>query len=147
MGNICRSPSAKGFFDFHVTRRELQEKFLSESAGTHGWHTGCQPDRRSITAAARWGVDISHDVSRLIEAADFNQFDWILAMDSDNLRHMEHIQPTGSSARLQLLLELDPDAGRLDVPDPYYGGEQGFDKVCQILHQATARLLDQLEAA
>ena len=85
MGNICRSPTAKGFFDLHCSQRQLAARYTSESAGTHGWHVGSSPDERSVAAAHSWDIDISTDYSRQIVAGDFDRFDYIIAMDRSNL--------------------------------------------------------------
>ncbi len=145
MGNICRSPTAKGFFDLHCRNRGLENVYGSESAGTHGWHVGQPPDPRSISAAAAWNVDISEDLSQQVGYEDFHRFDHILAMDNSNLGHLNTLDPGTGTARLSLLLSFGEATGGSDVPDPYFGGDAGFDTVCRILDQACSDFLDHLE--
>ncbi len=146
MGNICRSPTAKGFFDQELNRRGLSGRYQSESAGTHSWHQGEPPDRRSIAAARHWGVDISGDRSRPLTQRDYYEFDYLVAMDGDNERHIRHQQPADSQAQVFRLLTLNAVSALADVPDPYYGGEDGFQNVCELLDAASRSLVDWLEA-
>jgi len=138
MGNICRSPTAKGVFD-----RALQDaglEFESESAGTHGYHVGQAPDRRAVEAARRAGLDISGDTARQFVGEDFHRFDRIFAMDRANLEHIVSLQPRGAVARVQLVMELVPAYGMSEVPDPYYGGPSGFVRVIDMLEAAAEAL-------
>jgi len=145
MGNICRSPSAKGFFDLHCKKRGLDAHYNSESAGTHGWHTGQPPDPRSIGAATGWDVDISDDISRRVNLEDFENFDFIVAMDRSNLDELRLQNPGSANAELGLLLSFSDKTRGPDVPDPYYGGAGGFDEVCALLNDACSDFLDHLE--
>lgn len=138
MGNICRSPTAKGLFDRALTAAGVD--FLSESAGTHGYHVGQPPDPRAIDAAQRVGVDIAADLARQVVAEDFERFDRILAMDRGNLARLERLRPARPRASLQLVMELAPDYGVIEVPDPYYGGSQGFVQVIDMLEAAADAL-------
>ncbi len=145
MGNICRSPVAKGFFDLHCKQRGLTAYYRSESAGTHGWHTGQPPDPRSVDAAAAWDVDISSDLSRKVGIHDYSSFAYIIAMDRSNLAQLSATDPGNGSAKLSLLLSFSESISITDVPDPYYGGVGGFDEVCSLLNQASSDFLDHLE--
>ena len=125
LGNICRSPLAEGAFRDEAARAGLDTE--ADSAGTGSWHVGEAPDRRAIAAARRNGVDISHLRARQVRPADFERFDHVVALDGDNLAHLEAIRPAGSRATLSLL--LDHVAGREGQPvaDPYYGDDSHFD--------------------
>lgn len=142
MGNICRSPTAKGLFDRAL--RQAGIAFESESAGTHGYHVGSRPDPRAIAAARRVGIDISHDIARRVEARDFERFDHIFVMDRANLEAMERLRPAGATVQPRLVMELAPDYGLDEVPDPYYGGEAGFVRVIDMLEVAAAALVRRL---
>lgn len=142
MGNICRSPTAKGLFDRVLSEAGIE--FVSESAGTHGYHVGHPPDPRAIEAALRAGVDISGDIARRLEAEDFRRFDRILVMDRANLEAAHALRPAEATARVQLVMELAPDYGLNEVPDPYYGGEAGFVRVVDMLQTAARALAREL---
>ncbi len=141
LGNICRSPLAEGVMKSVVEREGEADLFAIDSAGTGGWHVGEPPDARMIRTAESHGVDISHLKARTFSEADFNQFDIILAMDSDNLHTIERLR-SSSTTPVQLFRSYDPESGSgdRDVPDPYYGGADGFENVYQIV----ARTCDQL---
>lgn len=142
MGNICRSPTAKGLFD--RTLSEAGIEFVSESAGTHGYHVGRPPDPRAVEAALRAGVDIRGDIARRLVAEDFRRFDRILAMDRANVEAANAMRPPDPIARVQLVMELAPDYGMDEVPDPYYGGEAGFVRVVDMLEAAARALAREL---
>jgi protein-tyrosine phosphatase len=127
LGNICRSPLAEAAFRMEAERLGLDVH--SASAGTADWHVGRPPDPRSVAAARRNGIDIAHFRGRQVSAADFDRFDEIVALDRSNLDALRCLQPSGSRARLSLL--LDHVAGREGqaVADPYYGGDENFDAV------------------
>lgn len=144
MGNICRSPTAKGVFDRALERAGIE--FASESAGTHGYHVGQPPDPRAIRAAAETGLDISADLARRFEAGDFRRFDRIFVMDRANYEFVDVKRPAGASARLQLVMELAPDYGIDEVPDPYYGGAEGFARVIDMLEAAARSLTRELRS-
>lgn len=145
-GNICRSPTAEG-----VVRRLLatQSDLMTEvdSAGTHDYHIGSPPDSRSIAAARRRGIDLSNLRARMVSVEDFEHFDLILAMDEQNLRELQRRARPEQRDRLRLMMDYAPDAGRRIVPDPYYGGPQGFEEVLDLLEQAAEGLLQELRAA
>lgn len=142
MGNICRSPTADG-----VMRAKLKAAGLDievDSAGTHGYHVGAPPDERSQEHALKRGYDLSPLRARQLVAEDFNRFDLALAMDGDNLAHAEALCPPGQRHRLKLLLDYAPAAGKRHVPDPYYGGEAGFEEVLDLVEVACDGLLASL---
>ena len=147
MGNICRSPTAEG-----VMRRLLRDAGLDvevESAGTGGWHAGEPPDERAAAAAARRGVTLE-GAARQIAPEDFRRFDLLVALDRANLRELLALAPDEEAAeKVRLLREFDPataGGGDLDVPDPYYGGDRGFETVLDQVEAACRGLLDELRA-
>jgi len=142
MGNICRSPTAKGVFDRALHRAGIG--FVSESAGTHGYHVGHPPDPRAIRAAAGAGLDIAGDIARRFEPGDFRRFDRIFVMDRANFDAVTAQRPADAVARVQLVMELAPDYGLDEVPDPYYGGDSGFARVLDMLEAAARSLVDEL---
>ena len=145
LGNICRSPTAEGVFRHYVEQAGLSEHVTIDSAGTSDWHIGKTPDPRTIAAAAQRGYDVSTLRGRQATAQDFAEFDLILAMDNSNLQNLQAIQPANSKAELALYLPrfgISPD----EVPDPYYGGEDGFELVLDMLEQASQVLLDEIKA-
>ena len=141
LGNICRSPTVEGVFRELAQREAPHLRLVVDSAGTADYHVGSPPDARSQRAAAHRGIDLSDLRARQASAGDFERFDLILAMDSDNLRNLQSIRPPGSRAELALLLSYAPDAGRLDVPDPYYGGDAGFEEVLDLATLASRGLI------
>lgn len=144
LGNICRSPTAEGVFRQYVEQAGLSDKITIDSAGTADWHTGKKPDPRTKAAAAKRGYDLSGLRGRQATAEDFAKFDLILAMDKSNLSNLQAIQPADSKAELALYLPrfgISPD----EVPDPYYGGEDGFELVLDMLEQASQALLDEIK--
>lgn len=144
LGNICRSPTAEVVFR-EVASREAPDLVLEiDSAGTAGYHVGEQPDRRTRQAAARRGYDLSALRARVVEADDFEHFDLILAMDRENLRALERRAPPQARARLRLFLEFAPEAGISEVPDPYYGGPNGFEDVLDLIEAASRGLVEHL---
>ena len=146
MGNICRSPTAEG-----VMRRLVEEEGLDieiDSAGTGGWHAGEPPDERATLAARRRGVTLE-GAARQVTADDYRRFDLLIALDRSNLRELIARAPDEDAAeRVRLLREFDPAAaGDLDVPDPYYGGDRGFETVLDMVEAACRGLIDELRAA
>jgi len=145
LGNICRSPTAEGVFRYYVEQAGLSDKITVDSAGTSDWHIGKGPDPRTQDAAAKRGYDLSALRGRQAKADDFVEFDLILAMDKSNLSNLQAIQPKDGKAELALFLPrfgISPD----EVPDPYYGGEDGFELVLDMLEQASQVLLDEIKA-
>jgi protein-tyrosine phosphatase len=141
MGNICRSPTAEGVFREFARRHAPDLALEVDSAGTHDYHVGEPPDPRALKAASTRGLDISGLRARQVEAADFERFDLILAMDRLNYETLRERSPPAFRSRIRLLLEFADDASREDVPDPYYGGPQGFEEVLDLLEDAAAGLL------
>jgi protein-tyrosine phosphatase len=144
MGNICRSPTAEGVFRKHVAALNEQMTVEIDSAGTHAYHVGEAPDARAVAAARRRGIDISRQRARAVTASDFDSFELILAMDEDNLAILEGLQPEGSRARLDLLLRFSEQSDELSVPDPYYGGATGFERVLDLLDDACQGLIEHM---
>ena len=143
LGNICRSPLAEGAFTAHVNARGLSDRFAVDSAGTSGYHVGEHPDPRSIEVAARHHVDISQQRSRQFVARDLHEFDYVIAMDRSNRRNMLSLGQSGGQAPVTLLMDEVPGATK-EVPDPYYGGLQGFDTVWSMVNEATDALLNRI---
>lgn len=141
MGNICRSPTAEGVFRKLHEEHSPELKLRVDSAGTHAYHIGQPPDRRAQAAALRRGIDISGHRGRLVEARDFLQFDYVLAMDHQNLRNLRALQPAGSAAVVGLLLEFAEGLELQEVPDPYYGERDGFEQVLDLVEVAGRGLL------
>ncbi|MCP5142268.1 MAG: low molecular weight phosphotyrosine protein phosphatase [Gammaproteobacteria bacterium] len=140
MGNICRSPTAQGVFEKLVRDAGLQDRIDIDSAGTHAYHVGEQPDRRSQATARGRGIDLSTQRARRVNGNDFGMFDYVLAMDSDNHEILTDACPPEYRDRLFRFLEFAPELGR-DVPDPYYGGPQGFENVFDMVETAGRNLL------
>ena len=144
LGNICRSPTAEVVFRA-VAQRDAPDLVLEiDSAGTAGYHVGEPPDQRTRQVAARRGYDMSALRARTVEADDFEHFDLILAMDRENLRTLERRAPAQARERLRLFLEFAPEAGISEVPDPYYGGPNGFEDVLDLIEAASRGLLEHL---
>jgi len=143
LGNICRSPLAEGAFRHHVERAGLSHAFEIDSAGTAGYHAGEPPDPRSVQEAHRQGVDISRQRSRKLVASDLDQFDYVLAMDRSNQRNIQTLAKGAVRAEIGLML-AEGRSSRTEVPDPYYGGDQGFSAVWKMVDVATAALLERI---
>jgi len=144
LGNICRSPTAEGVFRHLVEQAGMDARIEVDSAGTGGYHVGDPPDGRAQAAARHRGIDIARQRARKVRRADFHDFDYILAMDRDNHENLAAICPPDEVHRLRLFLDFAPQAGRRDVPDPYYGGAGGFDKVLDLVEDASRGLLDHI---
>lgn len=146
MGNICRSPTAQGVFARVVEEAGLSELIEIDSAGTHAYHIGEPPDRRAREAAARRGVQLDDQSARQIESADFESFDYIVAMDRSNLEDLQEMCVPGHEHKLRLFLEFAPALSEQEVPDPYYGGARGFERVLDLVEEAARGLLEELRA-
>src|SRR5688500_1893822 len=144
MGNICRSPSAEGVFRSLLAARAPQLTIEIDSAGTHDYHVGEPPDDRAIAAARRRGIDLSTLRARMVSTSDFDNFDLILAMDEQNLRELQRRAPAHRRERIRLMMEFAPQAAVRAVPDPYYGGPQGFEQVLDLLEEAAEGLLKEV---
>jgi len=151
MGNICRSPTAAGVFRALVEREGLADHVVVESAGTHAYHVGEGADRRALRTAANRGIDLSSHVARGVHRSDFESFDFILAMDRNNLAELVARAPPAARPRIRLFMDYaEPqhsDGGRVvaEVPDPYYGGPDGFDRVLDMIEAASAGLLVEID--
>lgn len=145
LGNICRSPLAEGVFQHLVDERGLGSRFVVDSAGTGGWHVGERPDPRSEKVAAEHGIHLAGSARRL-EADDLREFDHVIVMDRQNLADVRQLHDLhGGPAEIRLLREFDEQADRdLDVPDPYYGGPDGFEKVFRMVFRSCEGLLTAL---
>ena len=146
LGNICRSPAAEGVFLHLLKQRGLSERFVVDSAGTGGWHVGNPADRRMQAAANRRGIDLPSR-ARQICLDDFSSFDLVLTMDDDNLaavRGLAQEAGAGATATITPMLHYVRNFSETEVPDPYYGGEAGFEHVLDLLEDACANLLDEL---
>jgi len=141
MGNICRSPTAHGVFEDLVTRKNLQAQFEIDSAGTHAYHVGEPPDRRSQQTATTRGLDLSYIQARQVTNRDFDYYDIILAMDQDNMSLLTQACPELQRHKLHLFLEFAPEHPLDEVPDPYYGGANGFEDVFDMVQAASEGLL------
>ncbi len=144
MGNICRSPTAEGMFRHHLREAGLIESVRTDSAGTHGYHVGSQPDPRSCEAAAKRGIDISDLRARLLVTEDFHRFEYIVGMDNNNLSIMTVLKPPSSRARVGLLMAYGPPDSPREVPDPYYGGPHGFERVLDMVEAGCRGLLQEI---
>jgi len=143
LGNICRSPLAEGVFRHVLDEEGLTSRFKVDSAGTGSWHVGESPDHRSVRSAATHGVHLTGH-ARQVQPEDFKNFDYIIAMDQSNLTHLEQYRDgVGGDAALYLLREFDPEGGPgAEVPDPYYGGPNGFEEVFDMVDRSCREFLD-----
>ncbi len=141
LGNICRSPTAEGVFRSVVEREGLGDLIVIDSAGTHAYHVGEPPDTRAQEAAARRGIDLSGLRGRRAKAQDLEEYDYVLAMDRDNYRNLLAICPPTYEERVRLLMEFAPGRPEEEVPDPYFGGSGGFDRVLDMIEDAAEGLL------
>ncbi len=150
LGNICRSPTAEGVMRHLVAEAGLTDRIDIDSAGTAGWHEGDRPDRRALAEAQRRGLDLSDLRGRRFRAGDFGRFDLVLAMDHENEVDLAELAPDDAArASIALLRTFDPTAGPdadLAVPDPWYGGEDGFAAVFDMVERACRGLLDHVRA-
>lgn len=149
LGNICRSLSAEAVMRTLLEEQGIDGSIELDSAGTSDWHAGEAPDTRATHAARKRGIELT-GAARQVEPADFERFDLILAMDRSNLSALQHLAPNEDArAKVRLLREFDPaseQSGQLDVPDPYHGGPEGFDRVLDLLHDACEGLLEHVRA-
>lgn len=129
-------------FEYLLEEAQLSEHIDVDSAGTHAYHIGEKPDKRATQAAAGRGIDLSRQRARCVEAADFVRFDYVLAMDSSNLDDLLAICPQAQQNKIRLFLEFAQDLSEREVPDPYYGGEQGFERVMDLIEMGARALLE-----
>ncbi len=145
MGNICRSPTAEGVFRHRAASAGLQNQLEIDSAGTHAYHVGNAPDGRSQQHASRRGYDLSMQRARQVDAADFGKFDYLLAMDHDNLTRLQAQCPPQHLHKLGLFMQFARNSDSDVVPDPYYGGITGFDRVLDYIEDASDGLIRELQ--
>ena len=143
MGNICRSPTAEGVFRRHVAEAGLDDLFEIDSAGTHAYHVGEPPDRRAQEAATRRGFSLADIRARRVAAGDFERFHHIIAMDEDNLVMLHEQADATYREKIRLFLEFG-SGPETEVPDPYYGGATGFERVLDLVEDASRGLLERL---
>lgn len=142
LGNICRSPTAEGVFRRKLIARQLDDQIEIDSAGLGSWHVGKAPDSRAQHAAASRGIDISMLRARQVEAADFERFDLVIAMDHDNQQGLDRIAGSRYADKIHMMMAFSELPGPDEVPDPYYGGEGGFDQVLDLIDAASDGLID-----
>ena len=143
-GNICRSPTAQGVMQHLVAAAGLAGDVLVDSAGTGGWHVGEAPDPRSQLTALDHGIDLSHQQARKLTRDDFTEFDYLIAMDSSHRDRMRQICPPENQGRISLMLDHASKGAGGDVPDPYYGGDDGFELVFAMVEDACRGLLSKV---
>jgi protein-tyrosine phosphatase len=144
MGNICRSPTAHGVFRKLVGEAGMSDVIEIDSAGTHAYHVGKPPDRRSQMTALRRGIDLADLRARRVLVEDFERYDLVLAMDEDNLGILATMCPNEHGHKLRLFMEYAPDWGVREVPDPYYGGDSGFERVLDMVEAAARGLIEEI---
>jgi protein-tyrosine phosphatase len=145
-GNICRSPTGEGVLREMAAKRGLADRVRVASAGTHDYHVGEPPDPRSMKHASRRGYDLSRQRAAQVSREDFEKYDYILAMDRTHLRILRNMAPQDAKARLGMFLEASGRWQGEDVPDPYYGGVDGFEQVLDMVEEAAERWLDRIQA-
>ncbi|WP_027330951.1 low molecular weight protein-tyrosine-phosphatase [Marinimicrobium agarilyticum] len=141
LGNICRSPTAHGIFEQKVKNAGLQDEIVIDSAGTGGWHIGKSPDARASQFALERGYDLSHLRARQTDPSDFLTYQYILAMDNANLADLKRMKPSSYKGHLGLFLDFGDNPQYREVPDPYYGGDDGFQLVLDLVESACDGLL------
>lgn len=142
LGNICRSPTAEAVFTERLKRNGMADIVRVDSAGTGDWHIGKSPDPRAQTAAEGRGYAMDHLRARQVTVEDFQRFDYVLAMDESNLDDLVAMCPDESRAQVGRFMDYHPQPGLDEVPDPYYGGDQGFDYVLDLVEQAAEGLVE-----
>jgi protein-tyrosine phosphatase len=143
MGNICRSPTAEGVFQYQVKQAKLENRISIDSAGTHAYHVGNPPDARAQEAARKRNIDLSNQRARRVTADDFIEFDYVIAMDESNKNDLLSICPVGFEHRVHLFLDF-AKCNETEVPDPYYGQGRGFEIVLNLVEDASEGLLDHI---
>ncbi len=144
MGNICRSPTAEAAFRHAVKQAGLEQVIECDSAGTHGYHIGEPPDQRAQKTALRRGYDMSNLRGRMVGRQDFERFDHVIAMDRHNLALLENLCPKQHAHKLALYGDFDAEYAGREVPDPYYGGPQGFEQVLDMIEAVSRSLIARL---
>ena len=144
MGNICRSPTAEGVFKSIVSEQSLDEKIGVDSAGTYAYHAGDRPDSRARRAAEKRGYDLSAIRARKVSASDFENFDYVLAMDNENKLDLIELSEEEHQNKIKLFLEFSKNKKLKEVPDPYFGGLNGFEMVLDLVEEASKGLLEHI---
>jgi len=144
LGNICRSPTAEGVFRALVEREGYAGRIACDSAGTGAWHIGNPPDGRATETAARRGVDLSGLRARQATPADFERFDYVVAMDRSNADNLRRLASRGFEDRVRLMMSFAPELAIDEVPDPYYGAGDGFERVLDMIEAASGGLLAEI---
>jgi protein-tyrosine phosphatase len=147
LGNICRSPMVESVFRTLVAREQLLREIATDSAGTGDYQLGQPPDPRAISVARRRGYELAERVARQVGEDDFRRFDWILAMDRDNLETLQMLRPRGYAGHLGLFLDFAPKLGVRDIPDPYRGSMSDFEQVLDLAEYAAPPLLAAVRAS
>jgi len=145
MGNICRSPTAEGVFSSLIQSERVCDQFVIDSAGTHAYHVGDAPDLRSQKAAKDRGVDLAEIRARKVVFGDYEDFDYLLVMDNDNYQIVNEFCPEEYKHKIKHFLEFAPQLTTLEVPDPYYGGKYGFERVLDMIEDASTGFLNSLK--
>ncbi len=145
MGNICRSPSAEGVFRHKIAEAGLSEKIYIDSAGTHAYHIGNPPDPRSQQAASKRNIDLSTQRARKVNTDDFEEFDYVIAMDMSNMDDLQAICPIGLEDKVHPFLSFSANTRVKEVPDPYYGSGNGFETVLDLIEEAADGLVAHLQ--
>jgi low molecular weight protein-tyrosine phosphatase len=145
LGNICRSPSADGVLRKLLVDQDLIDRIEVDSCGTSDWHIGKAPDQRAQATASERGYDLSVLRARTVHIGDFEQFDFILAMDESNLKDLQDMAPLHLHGKIRLFLEYAPSSGLTAVPDPYYDGADGFEYVLDLVEEACDGLLEDIK--
>ena len=145
LGNICRSPTAEGVFRSKVARLGLEDKLFIDSAGTGDWHIGRAPDSRALEYAAQAGYDLSDLRARLVCTDDFAGFDYILAMDRQNLLDLQAMQPSNFDGHLGLFLDFDTGQAINEVPDPYSMGGKAFSEAIELIERGCEVLIEDIQ--
>lgn len=146
MGNICRSPTAEGVFRHIVREAGLEERIVADSAGTHAYHVGHPPDNRAQATAQIRGIDIGDLRARRVSDKDFEDYHYVLAMDSDNYEILIDLCPAEYRTRVRYFLDFATELNEKEVPDPYYGGTKGFERVFDLVDNAARGLLADIQA-
>lgn len=146
LGNICRSPTAQGVFEKLVLDHGLADKIFVDSAGCSNYHAGQAPDKRSINAAIKRGVDLSSQRARQVQAEDFEKFDYVLAMDRKNLAYLNSVPAIKTRCKVKLFLEFAPELNVAEVPDPYHDSLDGFEYVLDLIEVASKGLLKEIQS-
>lgn len=140
-GNICRSPSAEAVLKHMAMKQDVLDELVIDSAGTHGYHVGEPSDSRAIDHAAIRGIDMNGIIARKVNLTDFDNFDLIVAMDRSHFAQLDRLKPVNAQAELRLFTDFMNEPQMQDIPDPYYGGAQGFDVVLDMLEEGCLQLL------